>query len=197
MVGGGGDPRKSTSTNHDEQTMSILTRIASMVTLTACITAVASAQTPADEATAGNVTGLAKQLGLYVFPAKGQSTTQQTNDEAACYNWAVEQTGINPMAPAPNADSAAKVYAEKMNAATQGAAVVGGAKGAAAGTAIGAIAGNTGEGAAIGAVIGGLAGRRARKEAEQEAQVAGAQAAQNKEKQNMATFSRAMTACLT
>ena len=102
-----------------------------------------------------------------------------------------------PMAPAPNADSAAKVYAAKMNAATQGAGLVGGAKGAAAGTAIGAIAGNTGEGAAIGAVLGGLAGRRARKEAEQEAQVAGAQAAQNKEKQNMATFTRAMTACLT
>ena len=177
--------------------MSILTRIVSVVTLTACVTAGASAQTPADEATAGNASALAKQLGLYVFPSKGQNATQQANDEAACYNWAVEQTGINPMAPAPNADSAAKVEAAKMNAATQGAAVVGGAKGAAAGTAIGAIAGNTGEGAAIGAVIGGLAGRRARKEAEQQAEVAGAQAAQNKEKQNMATFSRAMTACLT
>jgi len=177
-----------------------MTRLARTFMITAAtllVTGVAQAQTPADEATADNATALARQLGLYVFPAKGQSTTQQTNDEAACYNWAVEQTGINPMAPAPNADSAAKVYAEKMNAATQGAAVVGGAKGAAAGTAIGAIAGNTGEGAAIGAVLGGLAGRRARKEAEQEAQVAGAQAAQNKEKQNMATFSRAMTACLT
>jgi uncharacterized protein YcfJ len=177
-----------------------MTRLARMFMIagaTLIVSGVAQAQTPADEATAGNVTALAKQLGLYVFPAKGQNATQQANDEAACYNWAVEQTGINPMAPAPNADSAAKVYAEKMNAATQGAAVVGGAKGAAAGTAIGAIAGNTGEGAAIGAVLGGLAGRRARKEAEQEAQVAGAQAAQNKEKQNMATFSRAMTACLT
>jgi len=157
----------------------------------------ASAQTPADEATSGNATALARQLGLYVFPAKGQSATQQTNDEAACYNWAVQQTGINPMAPAPSADSAAKVWMAKMNSATQGAAVVGGAKGAAAGTAIGAIAGNTGEGAAIGAVVGGLAGRRARKEAEQEAAVYGAQAAQAKEQQNMATFSRAMTACLT
>jgi len=177
--------------------MNSFTRITAIVALSACVAASASAQTPADEATAGNATALAKQLGLYVFPAKGQNTTQQATDEAACYNWAVQQTGINPMAPAPNADSAAKVEAAKMNAATQGAGLVGGAKGAAAGTAIGAIAGNTGEGAAIGAVLGGLAGRRARKEAEQEAQVAGAQAAQNKEKQNMATFTRAMTACLT
>lgn len=177
--------------------MNSFTRITAIFALSACVAATASAQTPADEATADNATALAKQLGLYVFPAKGQNATQQANDEAACYNWAVQQTGINPMAPAPNADSAAKAYAAKMNAATQGAAVVGGAKGAAAGTAIGAIAGNTGEGAAIGAVVGGLAGRRARKEAEQEAEVAGAQAAQNKEKQNMATFTRAMTACLT
>jgi hypothetical protein len=177
--------------------MMMLKRMAGVAAVAACLAAPLAAQTPADEATADNATALAKQLGLYVFPAKGQSPTQQTNDEAACYNWAVQQTGINPMAPAPNADSAAKAYAAKMNSATQGAALVGGAKGAAAGTAIGAIAGNTGEGAAIGAVLGGLAGRRARKEAEQEAQVAGAQAAQAKEKQNMATFSRAMTACLT
>lgn len=174
------------------------TRILSSLVLAAFAAATgASAQTPADEATAGNASALAKQLGMYVFPAKNQSASQQNADEAACYNWAVQQTGINPMAPAPNADSAAKVEAAKMNAATQGAAVVGGAKGAAAGTAIGAIAGNTGEGAAIGAVVGGLAGRRARKEAEQQAEVAGAQAAQAKEQQNMATFSRAMTACLT
>lgn len=156
-----------------------------------------AAQTPADEATSANAPSLAKQLGMYVFPAKNQSTAQQATDEAACYNWAVAQTGINPMGPAPNADSAAKVWEEKMSSATQGAGVVTGAKGAAAGTAIGAIAGNTGEGAAIGAVVGVLAGHRARKEAKQEAAIYGAQAAKQKQEQQDAEFKKAMTACLT
>jgi len=156
----------------------------------------AAAQTPADEATSANAPSLARQLGLYVFPAKGQNATQQANDEAACYNWAVAQTGINPMGPGPNADSAAKVYMARMDSATRGAAVVGGAKGAAAGTAIGAIAGNTGEGAAIGATVGILAGHRARKEAQQEAAIYGAQAAKEKQQQQDAAFAKAMTACL-
>ena len=156
----------------------------------------AAAQTPADEATSANAPSLARQLGLYVFPAKGQNATQQSNDEAACYNWAVAQTGINPMGPGPNADSAAKVYMARMDSATKGAAVVGGAKGAAAGTAIGAIAGNTGEGAAIGATVGILAGHRARKQAEQEAAIYGAQAAKAERQQQDAAFAKAMTACL-
>jgi hypothetical protein len=159
-------------------------------------TTAVSAQTPADEATSANAPSLARQLGLYVFPAKGQNATQQANDEAACYNWAVAQTGVNPMGPAPNADSASKVYMAKMDSATKGAAVVGGAKGAVAGTAIGAIAGNTGEGAAIGATVGILAGHRARKEAEQEAAIYGAQAAKQKQQQQDAAFAKAMTACL-
>jgi len=160
-------------------------------------TTVAMAQTPADEATSANAPSLAHQLGLYVFPAKGQNATQQANDEAACYNWAAAQTGVNPMGPGPSADSAAKMYMARMDSATKGAAVVGGVKGAAAGTAIGAIAGNTGEGAAIGATVGLLAGRRARKEAEQEAAIYGAQAAQQKQQQQDAAFAKAMTACLT
>jgi len=173
-------------------------RISPLLALAALAAATsASAQTPADEATSANAPSLARQLGMYVFPAKGQSTTQQNTDEAACYNWAAAQTGINPMGPPPNADSAAKVWMNKMNSATQGAAVVGGAKGAAAGTAVGAIAGNTGEGAAIGAVVGVLAGHRARKEAEQEAAVYGAQAAKQKQQQQDAEFTKAMTACLT
>lgn len=156
-----------------------------------------AAQTPAEQATTANAPSLARQLGMYVFPAKGQTTTQQNTDEAACYNWAAAQTGINPMGPPPNADSAAKAWEAKASSETQGAAVVGGARGAAAGTAIGAIAGNTGEGAAIGAVVGGLAAHRARRELKQEAAVYGAQAAKQKQQQQDAEFVKAMTACLT
>jgi hypothetical protein len=174
------------------------TRILSSLVLALLVIAGrASAQTPAEQATSANAPTLSSQLGLYVFPAKGQSTAQQSADEAACYNWAAAQTGVNPMGPGPNADSAAKVYMAKMDSATKGAAVVGGAKGAVAGTAIGAIAGNTGEGAAIGATVGLLAGRRARKQAEQEAAMYGAQAAKEKGQQQDAAFARAMTACLT
>jgi len=177
--------------------MSILRRMIGIAAAAVWLATPLMAQTPADEATSANAPSLAKQLGMYVFPAKGQTTAQQSADEAACYNWAVTQTGINPMGPAPNADSAAKVWEDKMSSATQGAGLVTGAKGAAAGTAVGAIAGNTGEGAAIGAVVGVLAGHRARKEAKQEAAIYGAQAAKQKQQQQDAEFKKAMTACLT
>ena len=35
----------------------------------------------------------------YVYPANGQSPEQQQNDEAACYSWAVQQTGVDPANP--------------------------------------------------------------------------------------------------
>ncbi len=35
----------------------------------------------------------------YVFPAQGQSPEQQKQDEAACYNWAVENSGYDPANP--------------------------------------------------------------------------------------------------
>jgi hypothetical protein len=37
----------------------------------------------------------------YVYPAKGQSAQQQKNDEAACYEWAVKQSGFDPAKPPP------------------------------------------------------------------------------------------------
>jgi hypothetical protein len=33
---------------------------------------------------------------IYFYPAKGQSTEQQSRDHYACYNWAVDQTGFDP-----------------------------------------------------------------------------------------------------
>ena len=99
---------------------------------------------------------IATGLGLYVFPANGQSQETMDNDEIACYKWAKEQTGIDPINPP-------QVQAAQVDRSPDGSMVVGGAKGAAAGAAIGAIAGDAGKGAAIGAVAGGLAGRRAKK----------------------------------
>ena len=42
----------------------------------------------------------------YVYPAKGQSAQQQKSDEAACYTWAVEQTGFDPAKPPPQQPAA-------------------------------------------------------------------------------------------
>ena len=47
----------------------------------------------------------------FVYPAKGQSPEQQKSDEAACYTWAVQQSGFDPAkppAPAPAAAPTAK-----------------------------------------------------------------------------------------
>jgi len=33
---------------------------------------------------------------IYFYPAKGQSTEQQSRDHYACYNWAMDQTGFDP-----------------------------------------------------------------------------------------------------
>ena len=35
----------------------------------------------------------------YVYPSKGQTLEQQKSDEAACYTWAVQQTGFDPANP--------------------------------------------------------------------------------------------------
>ena len=39
---------------------------------------------------------LAATMEVYVFPTEGQSSEQQSKDEAECYNWAVGQTGNDP-----------------------------------------------------------------------------------------------------
>ncbi len=39
----------------------------------------------------------------YVYPAKGQSPDQQKKDEAACHQWAVEQSKFDPTKPPPAA----------------------------------------------------------------------------------------------
>lgn len=97
--------------------------------------------------------------GLYAFPSKGQSQSQQKKDEYECYTWASQQTGLDPL-------NLPKVEAAPVQSGPTGAGVGGAAKGAAAGAAIGAITGDAGEGAAVGAVVGGVAGRRKGKEAQ-------------------------------
>jgi outer membrane lipoprotein SlyB len=132
---------------------------------------------------------ISKSLGLFVFPGENQSSDTQTTDESACYKWALEQTGYNPINPT-------KVDAEKVDTSPDGSAIVGSAKGAAAGAAIGAIAGDAGKGAAIGAVAGGLAGRRSKVVHDQMEQQQNVQAATAQEQKMMDDFKKAFTACM-
>lgn len=128
--------------------------------------------------------GLAALLGLgataagaqqYVYPQKGQSSSQQAQDSGECRTWAQQQSGVNPDAPPP-----------PQQPGRHAAGTVGGAaRGAAGGAAIGAIAGDAGKGAAIGAVAGGVRGRRQSKGAAQQQQAATAD-----------SFNRAFAACM-
>ena len=144
------------------------------------------AQLSAQETT---TTTIAKGLGLYVFPTKDQDQKTQDADEMACYKWAKEQTGYDPINPP-------EIKAAQVDKSVDGTAVVGAAGGAAAGAAIGAIAGDAGKGAAIGAVVGGLRGRRAKVMGDHAEQQHNEQAAAAKSKELTDNFAKAFTACM-
>jgi hypothetical protein len=132
---------------------------------------------------------LASGFGLYVFPSEDQSREQQDADEMACYRWAKEQSGVDPMNPP-------EVQAAQVDRSADGSAVVGAAGGAAAGAAIGAIAGDAGQGAAIGAVVGGLRGRRSKVVGDQRQQQANNAAAAAAQEELMNNFKKAFSACM-
>jgi hypothetical protein len=129
-------------------------------------------------------TGAAAQKPA-VYPAKGQSSTQQQKDQGQCNSWAKSNTGIDPAKLPPPAQA-------------QGPAVGGGerakgaARGAVGGAAVGAITGDTGKGAGTGAVIGTMAGgRKARQN-----QAAQNQQAQGQHQEQLNTYYRAFGACM-
>jgi len=81
-------------------------------------------------------------MAQYVYPAKGQSPSQQQADEAACQTWAMNQTGVDPSKPPPAAPTTA-------TGTRPGAGARGAAKGAVVGEIVG---GEADKGAAVGAV---------------------------------------------
>ena len=120
----------------------------------------------------------------YVYPAKGQSASQQKKDESECYTWAVQQSGVDPAKQAAPA------------APTQPAPVTGSgtrAKGAAAGAVIaGATGGDAGRGAAAGAVTGGVVQRNRNRQAAAQQD----QAAAQQQQAAQGSFQKARGACL-
>jgi hypothetical protein len=132
---------------------------------------------------------LVAKLNVFVFPAQGQTREQQDKDVSDCYQWAVQQSGVDPLNPP-------RVEAQQVEGGPDGSGVVGAAGGAAVGAAIGAIAGDAGKGAAIGAVAGGVRGRRASRAGKAQQQQSANQAAAAKEQELLNNFKKAFSACL-
>ncbi|MDH3784212.1 MAG: hypothetical protein OEV00_02665, partial [Acidobacteriota bacterium] len=61
---------------------------------------------------------LAATIDVYVFPKDGQVAEQQSKDEAACYSWAIGNTGSDPFDLAKRAD-AERDQAEREKEAAQ------------------------------------------------------------------------------
>lgn len=134
-------------------------------------------------------TSISKSLGLYAFPPEGKDAAAQEADELACFNWAKEQTGYDPINPT-------QVQAAQVDKSADGTAVRTAAKGAAAGAVIGSISGDMGKGAAYGAVIGGMAGRRAKVSGDQQQQQQANQAAAAAQQNMAADYNKAFTVCM-
>jgi hypothetical protein len=117
-------------------------------------------------AQAAQAQSMAQSLGVVAYPPEDKTPQQISDDEAHCYNWAVGNSGVDPLA-------AANQQAQQQPEQQRGGQVAGGA---AAGAAAGVLIGDTGKsaatGAAIGAVGGGIHRRRGeRQQHEQQAQV--------------------------
>lgn len=146
---------------------------------------------------------LASTLDMYVFPSGGQPAAQQSQDESDCYQWAVDNSGIDPF----EAEKVAQAQAQQAEAtkqqaasASRGAGARGALGGAAAGALIGEIADDdAGKGAAYGAAAGAIASRRgAKRQSQQVQQQAEQQAAQGATQfeAQVGNFKKAFSVCL-
>ena len=88
---------------------------------------------------------------LFVYPAKGQSKDQTEQDKYACYQFAKDETGFDPMSQ-PTTSSPPPAKEKETWGTGQGA--IGGAL---LGAGVGALAGGK-SGAGTGALIGGVGG---------------------------------------
>lgn len=146
---------------------------------------------------------LASSLDVYVFPSAGQAAGLQSQDEGACYQWAVSNAGVDPFELSKNATAeqqAAQQSQQRAADAGRGA----GARGAVGGAAIGALIGevasdDAGEGAAYGAAAGAIMARRRARAAEYEARAQGQQQvaqSQQLSAEQLGNFKKAFSVCL-
>jgi len=123
----------------------------------------------------------------FVYPAKGQSPAQQKSDEAACYSWAVQQTGFDPAKPPPQQPAAKPPTTA--TGTTPGAGVRGAARGAVVGEVVG-------DDARTGAAAGAAAGRAQSRRQNAATAQQGQQQQQAASQQQQGAFAKARAACL-
>ena len=119
---------------------------------------------------------------VYIYPTKNQSAEQMGRDKEECHDWAVGETGVDPV---------------KMATEAQAKSGGGGALGGAAmGAARGAMSGEAGAGAMQGVGIGRLVHAiRARRQMEEQQET---QAKEQQQRQvQLQKYDRAFGACLT
>ena len=170
-----------------------------LATMTFCLAVCSSVHAQTAPPTAKPIS---TSLGVVVFPAKGQTPQQQSQDEGECFAWSKGQTGVDPMAPAATATP--PPAQEAVAAPPRGQRVRGAVRGAAAGAVIGEVADDdAGKGAAIGATAGVLKGgaerRRAQAQAEQDAANKQKEAAQQQQaatQEQLDLFKKGFAACL-
>ena len=146
---------------------------------------------------------LASTIEVYVFPTEGQDSGQQSTDEAACYEWAVDNTGSDPFDLSKQEqanEQQAQAEQQAAKQAGQGSGARGAVRGAAAGALIGEIANDdASEGAAWGAAAGAIRGRRQGRAAQQQAQQQAAQQAEQRQEataEQLENFKKAFSVCL-
>lgn len=149
-----------------------------IATIACCLISLATQQ--------GHAQALASGMGLTVTPAKEQSKEQWQKDDAACYQWASQQTGLDPVAAAGQQVQQPPAQQQRGGQAAKGAAA-----GAVAGVVIGDNRESAARGAAIGALGGAIAHRRQAKSVEQNQQQVQQQDASSK-----TMFNNAFSACL-
>jgi hypothetical protein len=146
---------------------------------------------------------LAATMNVYVFPTTGQTPEVQSQDEAACYSWAVQNSGSDPFDLSKQSQAQAQQTEQAKQQAEQagkGSGASGAVKGAAAGALIGEIASDDpGAGAAYGAAAGLIRGRRQGRQAQQAAQASAQQQGQQAQAataEQLSNFKKAFSVCL-
>jgi hypothetical protein len=134
------------------------------------------------------VTGTVWAQQPIIYPARGQSSQQQSADTGDCQMWATQTTGVNPAAVAQQLASQPSYSQPQSQAPQPLIGMLGGA-------AIGGIA-HGGEGAAVGALVGGLFGGWRQRHQQEQQQQWNQQSADQFAQGQLSSYNRAFGACM-
>lgn len=142
-------------------------------------------------AAGAHASSLVASMGIFAYPAKGQTAEQQSKDDYECFDWAKGQTGYDPMNPSQ------PVAATAPQQQPSGERLKGALRGAAGGAIIGEVTGNdAGDGAAVGATLGTLRGGRDARQQQAEAAQQAEQSVQQQSSAQTNQFKSAYGACM-